>query len=110
MNIIHQQQPKRKFIQLPVTEHNRPAMYVSKQQLQHQPTHYVYKPTVVTPRIKKVPVLRYVPYTKNNATFAQPVISTSSAIPRYHTIVTANKDSIPIIRAEPMPKRFLQDS
>ena len=115
--ILHQkqqqQQPKRKFIHLPVTEHNRVTGVYYPQQ--HQATtRLVYKPTVVQPRIKKVPVVRYVPYSKvqtiNGTTYAQPVMTT--ATPRYHTIVaTAAKDAVPIIRAEPsMPQRFVQDA
>jgi regulator of replication initiation timing len=117
-NIVVRQQPKRKFIHLPVNEHYRldnggaATVYYSKQQ--QQQTHYIYKPTVVTPRVKKVPVVRYVPYTKlqsNNGTYAQPIMTTTSApLPRYHTILSSSKDSIPIIRAEHMPKRFIQDA
>lgn len=99
------QPPPRKFIQLPVTEHNRSMVYYP----QHQQPQYVYKPTVVTPRIKKVvpAVRRYVPYSvvpsNTTTTYARPA-------PRYHTILSANKDVIPVIRADPLPQRFIQDS
>jgi regulator of replication initiation timing len=115
------QQPIRTFYNLPATEHNQHqhvgnGYYIRQQQ--RQPTHIVLshkKPMVINPKIKKIPVARFPPYTRiqnNNSTNyggQQPIITTAP-VPLYHTIVTGVKDNIPVIRAEPMQKRFVQDS